>query len=394
MTRTHMQAHPHSVTKSHEQVFTKSLGVACGISSYTYDLFGDMARVGFARTWSEVFVFAQMFRLKTLHIQHEHGLFWDDNEFLFSVYAFQKKHPDVTIFVTFHSLNLGSNDRLAFYDRLSKVAHLITLNKVAAEVSPFPLHLIEHGVPTSFRPPPARIFRQNHVATFGFWDEEKRHDKLCDLADEAAVALDLYSRPPSEFGLASCDGLVTYYRHFLDTPTLVTRLSEYAALVFLRRPAHEIFAVSGSARMALVARVPVICEDSVHYADLAEAVDLVAYEDIPARIRQVVGNVTLQREMVARQNAFVDRWSEQETRVCMQVCMVACACVCVCICVCMHAWTAGCVHYTCAAWHKYLHPSCVRGWVDAISGSTCTSTTHSMPECNASCACRTDMCRT
>ena len=326
-------------------MFTKSLGVACGISSYTYDLFGDMPRVGFARTWSEVFVFAQMFRLKALHIQHEHGLFWDDNEFLFSVYAFQEKHPDVTIFVTFHSLNLGSNDRLAFYDRLSKVAHLITLNKVAAEVSPLPLHLIEHGVPTSFRPPPARIFRQNHVATFGFWDQEKRHDKLCDLADEAGVALDLYSRPPSEFGLAGCDGLVTYYRHFLDTPTLVTRLSEYAALVFLRRPAHEIFAVSGSARMALVARVPVICEDSFHYADLAEAVDLVAYEEIPARIRQVVSNVTLQREMVARQNAFVDRWSEQETQVGMPTCILACVCVCVCV----YAYAYACTHGRLAA---------------------------------------------
>jgi hypothetical protein len=98
-------------------VFAKSLGIACGISSYTYDLFGDMKGVGFARTWSEVFVFARMFRLRALHIQHEHGLHWDDNEFLHTLNAFQARHPNVALFVTMHSLNLGQQDRRTFYHR-------------------------------------------------------------------------------------------------------------------------------------------------------------------------------------------------------------------------------------------------------------------------------------
>jgi glycosyltransferase involved in cell wall biosynthesis len=92
-------------------------GIACGISSYTYDLFGDMKGVGFARTWSEVFVFARMFRLRALHIQHEHGLHWDDNEFLHTLNAFQARHPNVALFVTMHSLNLGQQDRRTFYHR-------------------------------------------------------------------------------------------------------------------------------------------------------------------------------------------------------------------------------------------------------------------------------------
>ena len=198
--------------------------------------------------------------------------------------------------------------------RLSKVAHLITLNKMAKDKAEFPLQFIEHGVPTHFRPAPSRIFRQYHVASFGFWDEEKRHDQLCEVAEDAGVAIDLYSQPPSEFGLAGCEGLVTYYREFLDTPKLITRLSQYSALVFLRRPAHEVFAVSGSARMALTANVPVICEDSMHFEDLAEAVDLVPFNKIPQRIQEVVRNQTLRDIIVARQMAFVSRWSEQETQ--------------------------------------------------------------------------------
>lgn len=273
-----------------------------------------MPGVAFARSWSEVFVFALMFDLKVLHIQHEHGLHWDDNEFLQTLYAFQKQHPHVTLLITMHSLNLGQQDRLTFYHRLSKIAHMITLNKLATHSASMPLHFIEHGVPTHFRAPSSRILRQNHVASFGFWDEQKRHDELCEIAEDAAVAIDLYSQPPSEFGLAGCEGLVTYYREFLDTPKLITRLSEYSVLVFLRRPSHEIFAVSGSARMALTANVPVICEDSVHFQDLAEAIDLVPFDQIPQRIRQVMENQTLRDELVARQNAFVDKWSEESAQ--------------------------------------------------------------------------------
>jgi len=298
-------------------VFAKSLGIACGISSYTYNLFGDMTGVAFARTWSEVFVYARIFNLEVLHIQHEHGLHWDDNEFLQTLYAFQKQHPHVSLFITMHSLNLGQQDRLTFYHRLAKIAHLVTLNKLAhhkimQEMAQ--IHFIEHGIPTHFRAPPSRILRQNHVASFGFWDEQKRHDEVCDIAQDAGVAFDLFSQPPSEFGLAGCEGLVTYYRKFLDTPKLMTRLSQYSALVFFRRPAHEIFAVSGSARMALTANVPVICEDSMHFQDLGDAVDLVPFAQIPRRIRQVLANKTLRDELVARQNAFVSRWSEEATQ--------------------------------------------------------------------------------
>jgi hypothetical protein len=98
-------------------VFAKSLGIACGISSYTYDLFGDMKGVGFARTWSEVFVFARMFSIGFLHIQHEHGLHYDDNEFLHTLFAFQRRHPNVSLFVTLHTLHLGQQDRREFYHR-------------------------------------------------------------------------------------------------------------------------------------------------------------------------------------------------------------------------------------------------------------------------------------
>ncbi len=201
-----------------------------------------------------------------------------------------------------------------FLCRLSKIAHLITLNKVAKQRADFPLHFVEHGVPSHFKAPLSRLRRQNHVASFGFWDEAKRHDQLCEVAEDAEVAFDLYSQPPAEFGLAGCEGLVSYYREFLDTPKLVTRLSEYSALVFLRRPSHEVYAVSGAARMALTANIPVICEDSMHYEDLAEAVDLVPFDQIPSRIREVVSNETLRDELVARQNAFVARWSDQETQ--------------------------------------------------------------------------------
>ena len=110
----------------------------------------------------------------------------------------------ITYFVTPHYYPLlydyitycvtaGKQDRRTFYHRLSKVAHLITLNKVAKERAGFPLHFIEHGIPTHFRALPSRLLRQNHVASFGFWDEEKRHHELCDLAQDSGVAFDLYS---------------------------------------------------------------------------------------------------------------------------------------------------------------------------------------------------------
>ena len=76
----------------------------------------------------------------------------------------------------------------------------------------------------------------------------------------------------------------------------------------------EIFAVSGSARMALTANVPVICEDSMHFEDLKDAVDLVSFADLPKRIHQVVTNQTLRELLVRRQNAFVAKWSEEETQ--------------------------------------------------------------------------------
>jgi len=261
-----------------------------------------------------VFVFTRILGIQVLHIQHEHGLHWDDNEFLHTLYAYQKQHPAVSIFVTLHSVNLAQQDRRTFYHRLAQAAHLITLNKLAVERANVPLRFIEHGVPTRFRARPAKLLMQNHVATFGFWDEAKRHDMLCEVAEDAGVAFDLFSQPPGEFGEAGCDGLVTYHRRFLDTPELITRLSEFSALIFLRRPAHEVFAVSGSARMALAAQVPVICEESPHFDDLAGAVDIVPFNRLPQRIREVVGNETLRAALVARQSAFMAQWSEEETQ--------------------------------------------------------------------------------
>ncbi|EKX38516.1 hypothetical protein GUITHDRAFT_115294 [Guillardia theta CCMP2712] len=67
-----------------------------------------------------------------------------------------------------------------------------------------------------------------------------------------------------------------------------------------------------SARMALLANVPVICEDSLHFADLENTVELAPLEEIPRRIREVVSNEELRRHIVERQKQFVAKWPPSE----------------------------------------------------------------------------------
>mmetsp|Transcript_8110 Transcript_8110/g.12856 ORF Transcript_8110/g.12856 Transcript_8110/m.12856 type:complete len:259 (+) Transcript_8110:508-1284(+) len=98
------------------------------------------------------------------------------------------------------------------------------------------------------------------------------------------------------------------FRQFLETSTLLSRLSEYAALVFLRKPKHLYYSVSGSARLALLANVPIICEDNLHFQELEGAVDLVPIEKIPERVREMVSNRTLREEQIQRQRDFVSQW--------------------------------------------------------------------------------------
>jgi hypothetical protein len=59
---------------------------------------------------------------------------------------------------------------------------------------------IEHGVPEVGKWQPSGIKRMNHVASFGFWDERKRHEILCDIA---VVVTETFSYAPEIFFVAS-----------------------------------------------------------------------------------------------------------------------------------------------------------------------------------------------
>jgi hypothetical protein len=294
-------------------VFTRSLGTACGISTYTYDFLGELPRAAFARSWAEVFALTLVLRPRALHVQHEHGLHWDEREFLTTLGAYQRAHPGVALVVTFHTLHLFDPARALFYSHVARLAHVVVLNEAARRLLPFPATHIEHGV-HPYRAPPPAVRRLRHAATFGYWDAAKRHEELCALAEEAGIAIDYYGNPPARLGRSQCEGLVTFHRGFLTTPALVRALSEYAALVFLRRPDHRVYAVSGSARLALAAGVPVLCEAAPHFEDLAAAVDVVAPGQVAARLRELAGNATLAAALVARQRAFAARWSAAEVR--------------------------------------------------------------------------------
>ena len=55
---------------------------------------------------------------------------------------------------------------------------------------------IEHGVPEVGKWQPSGIKRMNHVASFGFWDERKRHEILCDIA---VVVIETFIYAPETF---------------------------------------------------------------------------------------------------------------------------------------------------------------------------------------------------
>ena len=294
-------------------VFSRSLGTACGISTYTYDFLGGLPRAAFARSWAEVFSLTLLLRPRVLHVQHEHGLHWDEREFLMTLGEYQRAHPGVALVVTLHTLHLFDPARVLFYSHLARLAHVVVLNERAGRLLPFPVTHVEHGVPP-YRAPPSPVLRLRHAATFGFWDEEKRHEDLCALAEEAGLAIDYFGNPPAKLGQSQCEGLVTFRRGFLTSPALVRALSEYAVLVFLRRPNHLVYAVSGSARLALGAGVPVVCEASPHFDDLAGAVDLAPPGRVAARLLEVATNATLAAELVGRQRAFAARWGAEEVR--------------------------------------------------------------------------------
>ena len=58
----------------------------------------------------------------------------------------------------------------------------------------------------------------------------------------------------------------------------------------------------------------VICEDSDHFRDLSEAIDLVPFDRIPARIKEVLSSESLRDHLVQRQNEYVIRNSEGEAQ--------------------------------------------------------------------------------
>ncbi|EKX50265.1 hypothetical protein GUITHDRAFT_135427 [Guillardia theta CCMP2712] len=97
-------------------VFASSLRSHCGVSTYTLDLFSDLPGVAFASSWQEVFVFCRLFSIALVHVQHEHGIFPVDNEFL-------------TVITEV------------------KVASLLTLSSLAPKFFPVALGHVPHHVP-------------------------------------------------------------------------------------------------------------------------------------------------------------------------------------------------------------------------------------------------------
>jgi hypothetical protein len=88
-----------------------SLGVNCGIATYSQALYANQARVAFAGSWSDTFAMARLFTPSVIHIHHEHGLHYDEDEFVHTLSSLKRKNPDASIFVTLHTVHASEHFR-------------------------------------------------------------------------------------------------------------------------------------------------------------------------------------------------------------------------------------------------------------------------------------------
>jgi hypothetical protein len=217
---------------------TPSFGTQCGIASYTYDLFQDVPRVGFARAFDDIFALYDVLGFDVIHFQHEHGLYYNNSDFILNIKNLRASFPSVRIFVTLHTVY---DYFVPFYANLSKLATIVVLNPASR------LHIpnaqrIEHGVPEPLRLPvrPApSAMRRGVIATFGFFTKLKRLDQVCDIARRAGVLVDVFTSA-TKVQRYDCDGRVYVHQEFLSTPDLVNHLARYDVLFFLRRNVTDV----------------------------------------------------------------------------------------------------------------------------------------------------------
>jgi hypothetical protein len=88
-----------------------SLGVNCGIATYSQALYANQPRVAFAGSWSDTFAMARLLTPRVIHIHHEHGLHYDEDEFVHTLSSLKRRHQEASIFVTLHTVHASEHFR-------------------------------------------------------------------------------------------------------------------------------------------------------------------------------------------------------------------------------------------------------------------------------------------
>jgi len=257
----------------------------------------DREDVGIARTFQEVA--DQMSAYDVLHIQYDEELY-NDKELIQFIETLKNKY-NINIFITINTL---ISKKTQFYQYLSRICHVVVNNSIPARFNQN-INFIEPGCIKLNVPFQSK--RNDRIATFGFSTSIKNTESLGMIANELDVEIDVYS--PNEH--AKSYSRVNIINDYISTEELLEKISQYRLLLFLRRNSSYLSA-SHSVRLAFNCRVPIVCQSSPYFGDLAQVVKVASYEDIPKIVNDLFLDESQYHETIAKQEDFLEQHTVDE----------------------------------------------------------------------------------
>lgn len=268
--------------------------------------------------------YIQEFDPNVVHIQHEHSLFQNEENF----FSFLKelKRRGMSVVVTLHTYRVD-----AFTDRLKDTVDIVTVAKSQEGMDghsfidvPLPVRRIEAHDKWQAR---HRFgIRQDEfvVGTFGMWQEHKGFRELMEsypavtaaMGDNVKFIISGAAPPKSQY-LMECrrahldkirGGLFLLFEDYPPLDEVIERLSACDALVFNYSVAHW-SSSSAAIRTAMMAQVPIICSESPMFSEFTNGKQVIKVpfgdtNSLVKAIMQIKDDPALGEKLVKNANAY------------------------------------------------------------------------------------------
>ncbi len=285
-----------------------SWGSACGIAEYTAHLAGAIP--GMTVTADP----PDLDGLRTLHVQHEHGIFDDD---VLTRHVERARRSGARVAITEHTVapqerawEEGADALVSLTDRGASTLRARWPGKLVEH--------IPHGCPTWF--PPRKPSRGRVIGTFGFLGRHKGFwDLLEALRRVPGTELLMFSHAKSsdleEDWAQAAQGLpVRRIRDFLPTEEVARRLAAEADILVFWYREPEWATASGAVRVGLAAGVPVLTSPTTWFSDLRGAT--FQPDDLVEGVRHLLEDGSLREQLVtaARSYCVENSWARTAER--------------------------------------------------------------------------------